>query len=182
MAQRTGPLAEQLRAQILAMRAPKPGRAEGFSTRMIAERFKIGESTVRDLSTGRRGMNETRAAEALQIFRETQPSGVEYLTGRDASLAGRYARALQDAQRSGNYRTLADRFGRRPVVVQTAEGPLSLATDPAELRALSDAGLEPLRNQTWVSPKKSKRRAAYRPHTHRRRARPTLAGSPRRRG
>jgi hypothetical protein len=48
---------------------------------------------------------------------------------------------------------------------------LSLPTDPAVLRVQSDAGVEPFRDQTWVSPKKSSRhRAPYRPVTSRRRA------------
>jgi hypothetical protein len=156
MAQRSGPLAEQLRAQILAMRTSKPGRAQGYSTRTIAARFGIGETTVRDLSTGRRGISETNAEKALRTFAETRPE-IETLTRRDASRLGTYMNLRKEAQRTGDAGLIERRMGRN-VVIQTADGPLVLETRPAVLRAETDAGIDPYRDQRIVSPKKSRRR------------------------
>ncbi len=156
MAQRKGPLAEQLRAQILAMRASKPGRAQGYSTRTIAARFGIGETTARDLSTGRRGISETNAEKALRTFAETRPE-IETLTRRDASRLGTYLNLRKEAQRTGDAGLIERKMGRN-VVIQTADGPLVLETRPAVLRAEADAGIDPYRDQRIVSPKKARRR------------------------
>lgn len=156
MAQRNGPLAEQVRAQILAMRAPKSGRAQGYSTRTIAARFGIGETTVRDLSTGRRGIAEARAAAVLRTFAETRPD-IETLTRRDASRLGTYLNLRKQAQRTGDAGLIERRMGKS-VVIQTADGPLVLETRPRVLRAEADAGIDPYRDQRIVSPKKARRR------------------------
>ena len=156
MARRNGPFAEQLRAQILAMRAPKPGRAQGYSTRTIAARFGIGETTVRDLSTGRRGITEAQAEKALRTFVETRPE-IETLTRRDASRLGTYLNLRKQAQRTGDAGLIERRLGRN-VVIQTADGPLVLETRPEVLRAETDAGIDPYRDQRIVSPKKARRR------------------------
>jgi hypothetical protein len=156
MAQRNGPRAEQVRAQILTMRAPKPGRAQGYSTRTIADRFGIGETTVRDLSTGRRGITEAQAEKALRTFAETRPE-IETLTRRDASRLGTYLNLRKQARDISDFGLIERRMGRNPVI-QTADGPLVLETRPAVLSAESDAGIDSYRDQRIVSPKKARRR------------------------
>lgn len=156
MAQRNGPLAEQLRAQILAMRASKPGRRQGYSTRTIAARLGIAETTVRDLSTGRRGITEVRAEAALRTFAETRPE-IETLTRRDARKLGTYLNLRKQAQRTGDAGLIERKMGRN-VVIQTADRPLVLETRPDILRAEGDAGIDPYRDQRIVSPKKARRR------------------------
>jgi hypothetical protein len=152
----TSPQAEALRSLIAEMRAPKPGRPQGISTRTIAARLGLGESTVRDISTGRRGVTPQKAEAALRTYEETRPT-IETLTRRHASILGTYANLRQQARKTGDPGLVARRMGK-DVVVQTADGPLRLETDPAVLRAQADAGIDPYRDIRIDSPKKARRR------------------------
>jgi hypothetical protein len=146
-------------------------RAKGKSTRIVASEFGIGESTVRDILSGRRGITEARAQQALRFATENPrprfevPTAdgsfalVEPKTRRDVSRLGSYFNVIQRARETGDHRIVAEKM-RGKTKIEGADGAtVILETNPRRLRDLSDAGLSPGRDQRFVSPKKSRRRA-----------------------
>jgi hypothetical protein len=161
----SSPAAEEFRTLLASE------RAKGKSTRVVAAEFGIGESTVRDILSGRRGVTEAKAERALRFATENPPPRfevptadggfalVEPRTRRDVSRLGTYFNAIQRARETGDHRIVAEKM-RGKTKIEGADGAtVILDTDPRRLRDLSDAGLSPGRDQRFVSPKKSRRRA-----------------------
>jgi hypothetical protein len=150
-------------------------RSRGRSTRILGEEFGLGESTIRDLTTGRRGLREDKAIAALQRFemreRPTVPvagggfAHVEPKTRRDRSNLMAYYNADRRARESGNWNVVRGRD-----VITTPDGPVSVETDPRTLQELSNAGIGgPYRN---VEPYQRGKRPAHNRRTRRRPERP----------
>lgn len=144
---------------------------QGFSTRTIAAKLGIGETSVRDINTGRRGVSEAKAEAALRSFVEnssdiTVPvSGggfrvVEPRTRREASRIGKYLNALGQAQKTGDYRLVRKIMRGKETIIGPGGETVRLETGPRRLREAADADLLNFRNVKFVSPKRSTRRRA----------------------
>jgi transcriptional regulator with XRE-family HTH domain len=123
-------------------------RERGYSVREIARRTGISKSHVHDISTGKRGVSTARAAAATEQLSRERPAlaiidgqirAVDPVSWHDRRKIGRYMRAVQDARRSGDLRTIRRRFRR--TVLKTSEGEFRFETDASVLRELDDAGL-----------------------------------------
>jgi hypothetical protein len=157
--------AEDLRATIRSQ------LEQGFSTRTIAAKLGIGETSVRDINKGRRGVSEGKAEVALRSFVEnnsgiTVPMAgggftvVEPHTRREASRIGKYLNALGQAQKTGDYRLVSKIMRGKETIIGPSGGTVRLETGTRRLREAADADLLNFRNVKFVSPKKSTRRRA----------------------
>jgi hypothetical protein len=144
---------------------------QGFSTRTVAAKLGIAETSVRDIHTGRRGVSEGKAEAALRSFVGnnsgiTVPVAgggfmvVEPHTRREASRLGKYLNALGQAQKTGDYRLVHKIMHGRETIIGPGGETVRLETGPRRLREAADADLLNFRNVKFVSPKRSTRRRA----------------------
>ena len=139
---------------------------QGFSTRTIAAKLGIGETSVRDINTGRRGVSEAKAKAALRSFVENSSdmhgfpvSGggfrvVEPRTRREASRIGKYLNALGQAQKTGDYRLVRKIMRGKETIIGPGGETVRLETGPRRLREAARRGPLELSQRQIRIPKK----------------------------
>lgn len=122
-------------------------RQQKYSVREIARRTGISKSHVHNILIGKRGISAARAVAASERLSRERPAlaiidgqvrAINPVSRPDRQKIGRYMRAVQDAKRAADFRSLRRRFRR--TVLRTSEGEFRFETDPAVLLELDDAG------------------------------------------